>query len=146
MSGACEDRDILWSFLTNLSIESIYLSTDLREKWPYLQNYLLLHIYFNERQSVQHNIIWHNYNTVYTTTTPGHLELTFDRGFGVREHRGISRHRITSTFRVSWPRRRVNSKFDIENILCSKKWNGRRLQISVLFDLKSNPFNLFLIM
>ena len=33
----CEDRDILWAFFTNLSIESIYLSLELREKWPYLK-------------------------------------------------------------------------------------------------------------
>ena len=38
LGGGCEDRDILWSFFTNLSIESIYLSPELREKWPYLQN------------------------------------------------------------------------------------------------------------
>ena len=38
-SGGCEDRDILWAFFTNLSIETIYLSLELREKWPYLQNY-----------------------------------------------------------------------------------------------------------
>ena len=39
LSGGCEDRDILWAFFTNLSIESLYLSLELREKWPYLQNY-----------------------------------------------------------------------------------------------------------
>ena len=31
-SGGCEDRDILWAFFTNLSVESIYLSPELREK------------------------------------------------------------------------------------------------------------------
>ena len=45
LSGGCEDRDMLWVFLTNLSIESIYQSLELREKWPYLQNYQ--HIFFN---------------------------------------------------------------------------------------------------
>ena len=39
LSGGCEDRDMLWVFLTNLSIKSIYQSLELREKWPYLQNY-----------------------------------------------------------------------------------------------------------
>ena len=38
LSGGCEDRDILWAFFTNSSIESIYLSLELREKWPYIQN------------------------------------------------------------------------------------------------------------
>ena len=37
-SGGCEDRPILWAFFTNLSLETIYLSPELREKWPYLQN------------------------------------------------------------------------------------------------------------
>ena len=37
LSGGCEDREILWAFFTNLSIESIYLSPELREEWPYLQ-------------------------------------------------------------------------------------------------------------
>ena len=36
--GGCEDRDILWAFFTKLSLEAIYLSPELREKWPYLQN------------------------------------------------------------------------------------------------------------
>ena len=40
LCGGCKDRDILLAFFTNLSNESIYLSTELREKWPYLQNYL----------------------------------------------------------------------------------------------------------
>ena len=31
LSGGCEDRDILWAFFTNLSIESIYLSPELRK-------------------------------------------------------------------------------------------------------------------
>ena len=35
-SGGCEDRPILWAFFTNLSLEIIYLSPELREKWPYL--------------------------------------------------------------------------------------------------------------
>ena len=39
LSGGCENRDMLLVFLTNLSIESIYLSLELRKKWPYLQNY-----------------------------------------------------------------------------------------------------------
>ena len=34
--GGCEDGDILWAFFTNLSIEPIYLSHELREKWPNL--------------------------------------------------------------------------------------------------------------
>ena len=38
-SGGREDRDILWAFFYELSIESFYLSPELREKWPYLQNY-----------------------------------------------------------------------------------------------------------
>ena len=38
LRGGCEDRDISWAFFTNLSIETIYLSPELREKWPYLQN------------------------------------------------------------------------------------------------------------
>ena len=37
-SGGCEDRPILWAFFTNFSLETIYLSPDLREKWLYLQN------------------------------------------------------------------------------------------------------------
>ena len=36
LSGGCEDRDILLAFFTNLTIEYIYLSPELREKWPYL--------------------------------------------------------------------------------------------------------------
>ena len=32
LSGGCEDRDIFWAFFTNLSIEIIYLSPELREK------------------------------------------------------------------------------------------------------------------
>ena len=32
LSGGCEDMDILWAFFINLSIESIYLSPELREK------------------------------------------------------------------------------------------------------------------
>ena len=28
LCGGCEDRDILWSFFTNLLIESIYLSPE----------------------------------------------------------------------------------------------------------------------
>ena len=32
LSGGCEDTDKLWAFFTNLSIESIYLSFELREK------------------------------------------------------------------------------------------------------------------
>ena len=39
LSVGCEDRDILWAIFTILSIESIYLSLELCEKWPYLQNY-----------------------------------------------------------------------------------------------------------
>ena len=39
MIGGCDDRDILWAFFTNLSLESIYLSPELRKKWPYFQNY-----------------------------------------------------------------------------------------------------------
>ena len=39
LSGGCEDKDIIWAFFTNLSIESIYLSLELREKLSYLQNY-----------------------------------------------------------------------------------------------------------
>ena len=35
-SGGCEERLILWAFFTNLSLETIYLSPKLREKWPYL--------------------------------------------------------------------------------------------------------------
>ena len=35
-SGGCEDWPILWAFFTNLSLETIYLSPELREKWPYL--------------------------------------------------------------------------------------------------------------
>ena len=31
-----EDMTILWAFFTNLSLEPIYLSPELREKWPYL--------------------------------------------------------------------------------------------------------------
>ena len=41
LSGGCEDRDILWAFFTNLSIENIYLSLELHEKLPCLQNYHL---------------------------------------------------------------------------------------------------------
>ena len=36
LSGGCEDRAILWAFFTNFSLETIYLSAKLREKWPYL--------------------------------------------------------------------------------------------------------------
>ena len=35
-SGGCEDMPILQAFFTNLSLETIYLSIELREKWPYL--------------------------------------------------------------------------------------------------------------
>ena len=35
-SGGYEDMPILWAFFTNLSLETIYLSPELREKWPYL--------------------------------------------------------------------------------------------------------------
>ena len=38
VSGGCEDRPILLAFFTTLSLETIYLSPDLREKWPYFQN------------------------------------------------------------------------------------------------------------
>ena len=37
-SGGCEDMPILQAFFTNFSLETIYLSPDLREKWLYLQN------------------------------------------------------------------------------------------------------------
>ena len=37
LSVGCEGRDILWAFFTNLSIETIYLSPELRKKWPYLK-------------------------------------------------------------------------------------------------------------
>ena len=35
-SGGCEDRPILLAFCKNLSLETIYLSPELREIWPYL--------------------------------------------------------------------------------------------------------------
>ena len=35
-SGGFEGRTILWAFFTNFSLETIYLSPELREKWPYL--------------------------------------------------------------------------------------------------------------
>ena len=35
-SGGCEDRNILWAFFTIFSLETIYLSPKLLEKWPYL--------------------------------------------------------------------------------------------------------------
>ena len=42
LSGGCEDRDISWAFFTNLSLESIYLPTEVRENCPYFQNYHLI--------------------------------------------------------------------------------------------------------
>ena len=38
-SGGCDDMPILLAFFTNFSLETIYLSAELREKWPYLENY-----------------------------------------------------------------------------------------------------------
>ena len=35
LSCGCEDRPILWAFFTNLSLETIYLSPELLEKWLY---------------------------------------------------------------------------------------------------------------
>ena len=35
-SGGYEDMSILWAFFTNLSLETIYLSPELHEKWPFL--------------------------------------------------------------------------------------------------------------
>ena len=37
-SGGCENMPILQAFLTNFSLETIYLSPDLGEKWPLFQN------------------------------------------------------------------------------------------------------------
>ena len=51
LSGGCEDMDILWAFFTNSSIESIYLSFELREKLPYLQNYHSI-FFFNTARSL----------------------------------------------------------------------------------------------
>ena len=32
LNEGCEDRDILWAFFVNLSIETMYLSPELHEK------------------------------------------------------------------------------------------------------------------
>ena len=36
-NGGCEDMPIFQAFFTNFSLETIYLSPELLEKWPYLQ-------------------------------------------------------------------------------------------------------------
>ena len=64
LSGGCEDRDILWEFFTNLSIETTYLSPELREKWPYLQNYQS-NFFFN----TVHNLI--TFSIVFTNKNRG---------------------------------------------------------------------------
>ena len=66
LSGGCEDRDILLAFFTNLSIESIYLSPELREKWPYLQNY-----HSKKKISTVHNLI--TFSIVFTNKNRGTL-------------------------------------------------------------------------
>ena len=53
LSGGCEDRDILWSFFTNLSIESIYLSPELRE----------MQTNRKERKSFKEISLWRQQNT-----------------------------------------------------------------------------------
>ena len=51
-SGGCEDRPILWAFFMNLSLETIYLSSELREKMA-LSLKLPINLFFN----TAHNLI-----------------------------------------------------------------------------------------
>ena len=67
LSVGCEVRDILWAFFTNLSIESIYLSPELREKWPYLQNYQSK----TKKINTVHNLI--TFSIVFTNKNRGVL-------------------------------------------------------------------------
>ena len=62
LSDICEDRDILWAFFTNLSIEPIYLSLELREKWPYLQNYQSKKILNTVHNLITFSIVFTNKN------------------------------------------------------------------------------------
>ena len=64
LGGGCENRDILWAFFTNLSLESIYLSPELREKWPYLQNYQS-----KKKFTTVHNLI--TFSIVFTNKNRG---------------------------------------------------------------------------
>ena len=63
--GGCEDRPLLWAFFTNLSLETIYLSPELREKWRYLSNYQSKNFFFN----TVHNLI--TFSMVFTNKNRG---------------------------------------------------------------------------
>ena len=63
LSDGCEDRDMLWAFFTNLSIEYIYLSIELCEKWPYFQNY------HSKKINTVHNLI--TFSIVFTNKNRG---------------------------------------------------------------------------
>ena len=57
--------NILWAFFTIFSLETIYLSPKLREKWPYLSNCQSNNFFFN----TVHNLI--TFSIVFTNKSRG---------------------------------------------------------------------------
>ena len=72
MSGGCENRDVLWAFFMNLSIETIYLSPELREKCPYLQNYQSKKKINTVHNLITFSIVFTNKNRGGTLSPPPH--------------------------------------------------------------------------